>query len=87
MRKIDFNAGYYGWNVYIDGEFAYSFDDFSENIEEDTTAEELAELLIDEMKYGDEKKAILSKQEEQNLKMIMIEKLSNHYDLDKENRQ
>lgn len=85
-RKIDFNAGYYGWNVYIDGEVAYSFDDFSENIKEDTTAKELAELLIDEMKYDNVKKWRLSTQEERKLKRIMIERLSNHYGLDKENR-
>lgn len=86
MRKIDFNAGYYEWNVYIDGEVAYSFDDFSENIEEDTTAKELAEMLIDEMKYDNEKNMRLSTQEERKLKRIMIERLSNHYGLDKENR-
>ena len=53
---------------------------------EDTTAKELAELLIDEMKYDNVKKWRLSTQEERKLKRIMIEKLSNHYDLDKENR-
>lgn len=86
MRKIDFNAGYYEWNVCIDGEVVYSFDDFSELINEDTTAKELAEMLIDEMKYDNEKNMRLSTQEERKLKRIMIERLSNHYGLDKENR-
>lgn len=86
MRKIDFNAGYYEWNVCIDGEVVYSFDDFSELINEDTTAKELAEMLIEQMTTDEEKGVQLNKWEIKDLKQEMIERLSNHYGLDKENR-
>lgn len=86
MRKIDFNTGYYEWNVYIDGEVVYSFDDFSELINEDTTAKELAEMLIEQMTTDEEKGVQLNKWEIKDLKQEMIDRLSNHYGLDKENR-
>ena len=84
-RKIDFNAGYYEWNVYINDEVAYSFNDFSEIIEENTRAEDLVDMLIDQMTTDEEKGVQLNKWEIKDLKQAMIDRLNYHYGLDKEN--
>lgn len=85
-RKMKFSAGYHEWNVFIDGRIAYTFDDFSECIEEDSTAEELAEMLIEQMTTDEEKGVQLSKWEIKDLKQEMVDRLNYHYKLDKENK-
>lgn len=85
-RKMKFSAGYHEWNVFINGRIAYTFDDFSELINKDTTAKELAEMLIEQMTTDEEKGVRLNKWEIKDLKQEMIDRLNYHYGLDKENK-
>lgn len=45
MRKIDFVAGYYEWNVLIDDKVVYTFDDIAECIDENDNEETLQDLI------------------------------------------
>lgn len=47
MRKIEFCAGYYEWQVFADGELLHAFNDFSESITEDMTEQDVIELVGD----------------------------------------
>ena len=48
MRKIDFVAGYYEWNVYIDGEYFYTFGDgISDDVIACATYSELENVVED----------------------------------------
>lgn len=47
MRNIEFCAGYYEWQVIVNGELIYAFDDFSESITDDMTEYDVIELVGD----------------------------------------
>ena len=47
MKKVEFNAGYYEWNIFIDDECVYSCGDLAEFFETGDNAEEVVEVLID----------------------------------------
>ena len=48
MNRVEFKAGYYEWNVFVDGEHFYTFgDDISENIPYPCTLDELENVVED----------------------------------------
>lgn len=48
MNRVEFRAGYYEWNVVVDGEHFYTFgDDVSENIPYPCTLDELENVVED----------------------------------------
>ncbi len=50
MLNVEFKAGYYEWNVFINGEYFYTFgDSVDEDIYEDTDIELVVEDYIDLM--------------------------------------
>lgn len=51
MKTIEFVAGYYEWQVIVDGVHVHSFDDFSEDIKEGMTEAEV-DSLVDDLIYG-----------------------------------
>ena len=82
MRKVEFNAGYYEWNIFIDDECVYSYEDLAEFFEAGYSAEESVEVMIDEISecFEEEQKEYpLTDEETEYLKKIMIEKLHYHY--------
>lgn len=50
-KKIEFIPGYHEWQVIVDGNLIHAFDDFSEDIKENMTAEQV-EALVDDLIYG-----------------------------------
>ena len=50
-KKIEFIAGYHEWQVIVDGNHIHSFDDFSDEIKENMTAEQVDDL-VDDLIYG-----------------------------------
>ena len=82
MRKVEFNAGYYEWNIFLDGECVYSCGDLADFFEAGDSAEEVVEVLIDaiaEYFKGEQKEYPLTDEETEYLKKIMIEKLHYQY--------
>lgn len=82
MRKVEFNAGYYEWNIFLDGKCVYSCGDLAEFFETGDSAEEVVEVLIDaiaEYFKGEQKEYPLTDEETEYLKKIMIEKLHYQY--------
>lgn len=51
MKKIEFIPTYYEWQVIVDGAHIHSFDDFSDRITDDMTAEQV-DSLVDDLVYG-----------------------------------
>ena len=48
MNRIEFKAGYYEWNIFIDGDYFYTFGaDISEEFHEDITCAELENIVED----------------------------------------
>lgn len=48
MSRVEFLAGYYEWNVYIDGEYFYTFGDgISDDVTACTTYSELENIVDD----------------------------------------
>lgn len=44
--RVEFKAGYYEWNIFIDGEYFYTFGDgIEEDIHGDTTYSELESIV------------------------------------------
>ena len=82
MRKVEFNAGYYEWNIFLDDKCAYSCGDLAEFFETGDSAEEVVEVLLDaiaEYFKGEQKEYPLTDEETEYLKKIMIEKLHYQY--------
>lgn len=84
MRKIDFTAGYYEWNVLINDEVVYTFDDIAECIDENDN-EETLQYLIDELvssmieELTNESDVRFSDLELTELKAQMFKQWSYHY--------
>lgn len=54
MNRVEFKAGYYEWNVFINGEYFYTFgDDVSENIPYPCTLDDLENVVEDYINYMD----------------------------------
>ena len=91
MRKIEFRAGYYEWNASADGECFYSFSGIEEDIEDDTTYEDLeatVDFYIDAMQDelseragNDEEEIELTIEELTELRKQMIEAWAQHFDI------
>ena len=48
MNRVEFLAGYYEWNIYIDGEYFYTFGDgISDDVIACTTYSELENIVDD----------------------------------------
>lgn len=84
MRKIDFTVGYYEWNVLIDDNVVYTFDDIAEYIDENDSKEKLQSLIdefvdcmIEELKEKSDDR--FSNIELTDLKVQMFEQWSHHY--------
>jgi hypothetical protein len=89
-RKIIFKAGYHEWDVFIDYECVYAFEDFSEDFNEDDTPEIVADMVDDLIYCMVEEKSdedsrfyddgfYITDEEKTELKKQMIEKLGYHY--------
>ena len=84
MRKIDFTAGYYEWNVLINDEVVYTFDDIAECIDENDNEEtlqylidEFVDCMIEELKEKSDDR--FSNLELAELKSQMFKQWSYHY--------
>lgn len=45
MNRIEIKAGYHEWNVFVDGEHFFTFDDVSENIPSSCTLDDLKNVV------------------------------------------
>ena len=85
MNELEFRAGYYEWNIFINDDCFYTFDDgISENILEDTTYEDLESIVdfyIDGMQNDlrDDDKEPLEEKYILELKKQMLEQWSRHF--------
>ncbi len=86
MRKIDFTAGYYEWQVIVDGEVIYAFNDFSDRFDkEDIDADEvyyLVEDLVDSWKieaHENGNSFPLTEHETNYLRDMMYNVIRNYY--------
>ena len=85
MDELLFRAGYYEWNIFINDDCFYTFDDgISENILEDTTYEDLESIVdfyIDGMQNDlrDDDKEPLEEKYILELKKQMLEQWSRHF--------
>ena len=81
-RRIEFNAGYYEWNILINGECIYSFGDLTEFFETGDTVEEVVEILLDAMmEYfkAEGKEYPLNNEETEFLSELVVDKLYYQY--------
>lgn len=79
-RAILFTAGYHEWNVFIDDNCVYSFEDFGECVEAGYNRADIENLVDDSIAVMiEEKQIFMSEVEKDNLKNQMVEKLSYHY--------
>ena len=52
MSRVEFKAGYYEWNIFIDGEYFYTFGDgVGEDIPYDATYADLENIVEDYIDY------------------------------------
>lgn len=89
MNKIEFRAGYYEWNVFINGDCFYTFgDSISEDINEDTTYEDLENIIdfyIDGMQeeLKEDDKEPLKEKYVDILKLQMLDAWSYHFGIER----
>lgn len=90
MSKVEFMAGYYEWNIYIDNKHFYTFGDgIGEYIQEDTTysdLESIAEEYIDMMNIDlqtNDKEMLEDEEIKAELKKQMVDKWSYHFGISK----
>lgn len=97
MKKIEFVAGYYEWQVIVDGKVIHAFDDFSEDIKDDMTESDV-DSLVDDLIYGwqmsfendcdslDNEKncpvAPIWETDETELRTVIKEAICNHYGIE-----
>lgn len=85
MDKLEFKAGYYEWNVFINDDCFYTFGNgISENINEDTTYEDLESIInfyIDgmQMELREDDKEPLEEKYVDILKLQMLDAWSYHF--------
>lgn len=85
MDKLEFKAGYYEWNVFVNDDCIYTFgSEISENINEDTTYEDLESIIdfyIDGMQeeLKEDDKEPLAEKYIDILKLQMLDAWSYHF--------
>lgn len=88
MDKLEFKAGYYEWNVFVNDNCFYTFGDgISENINENTTYEDLegiVDFYIDgmQMELKEDDKESLEEKYIPELKKQMLEKWSYYFGIE-----
>lgn len=85
MSRVEFLAGYYEWNVYIDGEYFYTFGDgISDDVTTCTTYSELENIVDDyidcmDIALTNDEKESLPNELKNELKAKMIEQFVYQY--------
>ena len=89
MNELEFRAGYYEWNVFVNGDCFYTFGDgISEDILEDTTYEDLegiVDFYIDGMQNDlkDDDKEPLEEKYIPELRKQMLDRWSYHFGIER----